>query len=74
MIIIDEIQELPSALTSLKYFCENGREYHVVASGSLLGLSLHSVTDFPERASSAIAKRSQDFPIGSPSPLNLSAK
>lgn len=47
MIIIDEIQELPSALTSLKYFCENGREYHVVAAGSLLGLSLHFGTGFP---------------------------
>ena len=38
LIILDEIQECPRALTSLKYFCEEAREYHIVAAGSLLGL------------------------------------
>jgi predicted AAA+ superfamily ATPase len=40
LIIFDEIQECPNALTSLKYFCEHAPEYHVVAVGSLLGLKL----------------------------------
>ena len=46
-IILDEIQECPRALTSLKYFCEQAREYHIVAAGSLLGLYEHSGTGFP---------------------------
>lgn len=36
LIIFDEIQEVPSALTSLKYFYENAPEYNIVAAGSLL--------------------------------------
>lgn len=47
LIILDEIQEIPSILPSLKYFCENSREYNVVAAGSLLGLNIHSGTSFP---------------------------
>jgi len=47
LIIFDEIQEIPQVLTSLKYFCEDGREYYVAAAGSLLGLSLHAGTGFP---------------------------
>jgi len=38
LIIFDEIQECPKALNSLKYFCEDANEYHVVAAGSLLGV------------------------------------
>ena len=44
---LDEIQECPAALTSLKYFCEEARQYHIVAAGSLLGLYEHSGTGFP---------------------------
>ena len=47
LIIIDEIQEIPRALQSLKYFCENAPEYHVCAAGSLLGISIHKETSFP---------------------------
>lgn len=47
LIIFDEIQESPRALTSLKYFAENAPEYHIVATGSLLGVALHSGTSFP---------------------------
>ncbi len=47
LIIMDEIQECPKALTSLKYFCEEARQYHIVAAGSLLGLCEHSGTGFP---------------------------
>ena len=47
LIIIDEIQEQPKAITSLKYFCEDAPEYHVAAAGSLLGLQVHSGTGWP---------------------------
>jgi len=47
LIIFDEVQEVPRALTSLKYFCENAPEYHVIAAGSLLGVALHPGTSFP---------------------------
>ncbi len=47
LIIFDEIQESPRALTSLKYFAEDAPEYHVAATGSLLGIALHSGTSFP---------------------------
>lgn len=47
LIIFDEIQENPLALTSLKYFCENAPEYDIVAAGSLLGVAHHKGTGFP---------------------------
>ena len=47
LIILDEIQEVPRALTSLKYFCEEAREYHIVCAGSLLGVALHGGISFP---------------------------
>jgi len=47
LIVLDEIQEVPLGLTSLKYFCENARQYHIVAAGSLLGITLHEGTGFP---------------------------
>ena len=47
LIIFDEIQECPRALTSLKYFNENAPEYDIVAAGSLLGLIHHEGTGFP---------------------------
>jgi hypothetical protein len=47
LIIFDEVQEIPRALKSLKYFCENAPQYHIVAAGSLLGVALHEGTSFP---------------------------
>lgn len=47
LLIFDEIQEVPKALTALKYFCEEAPEYHIVAAGSLLGVALHPGTSFP---------------------------
>lgn len=47
LIIFDEIQENPLALTSLKYFSENAPEYDIVAAGSLLGVAHHKGTGFP---------------------------
>lgn len=47
LIIMDEIQELHRGLASLKYFCEEAREYHVAVAGSLLGLTLHQGESYP---------------------------
>lgn len=47
LIIFDEIQETPKALTALKYFYEKANEYHIVAAGSLLGVAMHEGTSFP---------------------------
>ena len=47
LLIFDEVQEVPRALTSLKYFYENAPEYHIVCAGSLLGIALHQGTSFP---------------------------
>jgi hypothetical protein len=47
LIVLDEIQEAPGGLTSLKYFQENAPEYHVICAGSLLGVALSAHTSFP---------------------------
>ena len=47
LLIFDEVQECPQALTSLKYFCEEMPRMHIAAAGSLLGLLEHSGTGFP---------------------------
>jgi len=47
LLIFDEVQEIPRALTALKYFAETAPEYAVCCAGSLLGVALHSGTSFP---------------------------
>ena len=47
LLIFDEVQEVPKALSSLKYFYENAPQYHIVCAGSLLGIALHGGTSFP---------------------------
>lgn len=47
LIIFDEIQVAPRALTSLKYFNEQANEYHIIAAGSLLGVSIGQKSAFP---------------------------
>ncbi|WP_418865402.1 ATP-binding protein [Senegalimassilia anaerobia] len=47
LIILDEIQECPRALTSLKYFCEEAPGYAIAAAGSLLGITIHDGTGYP---------------------------
>jgi predicted AAA+ superfamily ATPase len=41
LLFFDEIQACERALTSLKYFCEESPDYHIIAAGSLLGVALH---------------------------------
>ncbi len=47
LIILDEIQNVPAALTALKYFYDTVPEYHIIVAGSLLGLSVNHKTSFP---------------------------
>lgn len=47
LIILDEIQDSPKVLESLKYFCEEAPQYHVVAAGSLLGVAIHEGVSYP---------------------------
>ncbi len=41
LIVFDEVQLCERALTSLKYFCENAPDYHIIAAGSLLGVAVN---------------------------------
>ena len=47
LLIFDEVQEVPRALSSLKYFYEDAPQYHIICAGSLLGIALHEGTSFP---------------------------
>lgn len=47
LIILDEIQECPEALNTLKYFKEKANDYHVIAAGSLLGTLLAQPKSYP---------------------------
>ena len=47
LLLFDEVQEVPRALTSLKYFYEDAPQYHIICAGSLLGIALHGGTSFP---------------------------
>lgn len=47
LLVLDEIQDCPEALTALKYFCEDAPDIHVAVAGSLLGISIHGQTSFP---------------------------
>lgn len=47
LIFLDEIQDAENGLTSLKYFCEDAPEQHVIVAGRLLGIELHRNTSFP---------------------------
>jgi uncharacterized protein len=57
LIIFDEIQECSGALNSLKYFQEDAPEYHLIAAGSLLGVS--------------IRKKKMSVPVGKVEILNM---
>ena len=57
LIIFDEIQAAPKALTSLKYFCEQAPEYHIIAAGSLLGVALE--------------RENYSFPVGKVNSINM---
>ncbi len=47
LLIFDEVQEVPQALSALKYFYEQKPEIPIICAGSLLGIALHEGTSFP---------------------------
>ena len=47
LVFLDEIQEIPPVLSSLKYFCENMPTLHIVVAGSLLGVMNMKGESFP---------------------------
>ena len=48
LIVFDEVQLCERALTSLKYFCEDAPDYHIIVAGSLLGVAVNRSTfSFP---------------------------
>lgn len=57
LIIFDEVQDCPEAITSLKYFCEDANDYHIIALGSLLGVSVN--------------RENSSFPVGKVQFLNM---
>ena len=61
LIIFDEAQEVPRALTSLKYFCEDAPEYYIATAGSLLGIFLHKDTSFPVGKVNTMKLEPMDF-------------
>jgi len=61
LIIFDEAQDVPRALTSLKYFCEDAPEYHIATAGSLLGVFLHGGTSFPVGKVNSLKLEPMDF-------------
>ena len=62
LIFFDEIQVCEQALTSLKYFCEQAPEQHVIAAGSLLGVSINRNT---------INRNKHSFPVGKVQQINM---
>lgn len=61
LIFLDEIQEAPRGLASLKYFCENARDYHVAVAGSLLGIQIHQGESFPAGKVDTLTMYPMDF-------------
>ena len=61
LMIFDEAQEVPRALTSLKYFHEDAPEHHIAAAGSLLGIFLHKGTSFPVGKVNTLKLEPMDF-------------
>ena len=59
LIFFDEIQANERALTSLKYFCEELPQYHIIAAGSLLGIKINS--------------KNYSFPVGKVQIINMYA-
>lgn len=61
LLIFDEVQEAPGALTALKYFCEDMPGLHVAAAGSYMGVSLHEGESFPVGKVDSLTLRPMGF-------------
>ena len=61
LIILDEIQEIPRGLHSMKYFCEKAPEYQVMVAGSLLGVTIGKGESFPVGKVDILSMYPMDF-------------
>lgn len=61
LLIFDEIQEVPKALSSLKYFYENMPKLSIMSAGSLLGIAIHQGLSFPVGKVDFLALYPMDF-------------
>lgn len=61
LVILDELQEVRRGLNSLKYFCEEAPEFHVIAAGSLLGVTLQHGESFPVGKVNLLHMHPMDF-------------
>ena len=61
LIILDEIQEIPRGMHSLKYFCEKAPQYPVMVAGSLLGVTLGKGESFPVGKVDMLSMYPMDF-------------
>jgi predicted AAA+ superfamily ATPase len=78
LIIFDEIQECPAALNSLKYFCEEAGDYHIICAGSMLGTLLAQPKSFtraaespPLKSTSFRARPKGTYPVGKVNIVNI---
>lgn len=76
LVMLDEVQDCPEALTALKYLCEEAPDIHVAVAGSMLGLSLHEGHSYPVGKLDVIHLAPMDFhefllAVGKPSMASL---
>ena len=61
LLVFDEVQRSPEALTSLKYFADEAPSYHVIAAGSLLGITLSRSASYPVGKVDILDLQTMDF-------------
>jgi predicted AAA+ superfamily ATPase len=61
LIILDEIQEVPKAISALKYLFEQAPEYHIACAGSLLGVAINKEISFPVGKVASLSIYPMDF-------------
>ena len=61
LIVFDEVQQAPRVIEALKYFCEDAPDYHIIASGSLLGVAAHEGISYPVGKAEELTLRPMNF-------------
>ena len=69
LIFFDEVQDCAKAITSLKYFCEQANDYHIIAAGSLLGVAVNRKIKVKE--GEKIVEKGVSYPVGKVNILNV---
>jgi len=69
LVFFDEIQDCPKAIASLKYFCEQANEYHIIGAGSLLGVAVNRKAK--TKQGEKIVEKGVSYPVGKANVLNV---